>query len=407
MALGRRLPIRPTSTEFTFAVMISRRLYTVPLPGRAPLAAGRAHAGHGHPQRHAGFVRRRRRALRSGRAPSTTACGWSRTAPTSSTSAASRRGPGAEPLPRDEELRRVLPVIERLAAAVRVPVSIDTYKAAVAREAVDARRRRSSTTSAACSTTRRSAAVVAATRRRARPDAQPRAVARDVRAGASTTTSPARSSRELAAAIDRGDGGRRRAARRIILDPGLGFAKRAEHTLRRRWRASTRLRGARIGRSCPGRRASRSCNARSASGRRPSATGARPPPSTASVLLGAHIVRVHDVREMVDVVRVADRIRGGQSPSASSSPTRRVGPTAACLRVPELDKLRLHVRLPRRLAPAAAGRLVGCARHRDRLDPDLRVPQAHPGHARGADGGRLAAHRLRCSTSRSWRRCRP
>jgi dihydropteroate synthase len=30
---------------------------------------------------------------------------------------------------------------------------------------------------------------------------------------------------------------------------------------------------------------------------------------TASVLFGAHIVRVHGVREMVDVVRVADRIR--------------------------------------------------------------------------------------------------
>jgi dihydropteroate synthase len=29
----------------------------------------------------------------------------------------------------------------------------------------------------------------------------------------------------------------------------------------------------------------------------------------ASVLLGAHIVRVHDVRAMADVVRVADRIR--------------------------------------------------------------------------------------------------
>ena len=29
----------------------------------------------------------------------------------------------------------------------------------------------------------------------------------------------------------------------------------------------------------------------------------------ASVLLGAHIVRVHGVREMADVVRVADRIR--------------------------------------------------------------------------------------------------
>ena len=39
---------------------------------------------------------------------------WPPRARTSSTSAASRRGPGAEPVPADEELRRVMPVIERL-----------------------------------------------------------------------------------------------------------------------------------------------------------------------------------------------------------------------------------------------------------------------------------------------------
>lgn len=44
--------------------------------------------------------------------------------------------PGAEPLPEDEELRRVLPVVERLAAQTEAPISIDTYKANVAREAV-------------------------------------------------------------------------------------------------------------------------------------------------------------------------------------------------------------------------------------------------------------------------------
>ena len=33
----------------------------------------------------------------------------------------------------------------------------------------------------------------------------------------------------------------------------------------------------------------------------------------ASVLLGAHIVRVHGVREMVDVVKVADRVRAARS----------------------------------------------------------------------------------------------
>ncbi len=60
--------------------------------------------------------------------------------------------PGAEPVPADEELRRVLPVIEALARDGRVPISIDTYKAVVARAAL-AGARRSSTTSAACSTT--------------------------------------------------------------------------------------------------------------------------------------------------------------------------------------------------------------------------------------------------------------
>ncbi len=41
--------------------------------------------------------------------------------------------PGAEPVPADEELRRVLPVVEALAAQAGVPVSVDTSKAAVAR----------------------------------------------------------------------------------------------------------------------------------------------------------------------------------------------------------------------------------------------------------------------------------
>ncbi len=46
--------------------------------------------------------------------------------------------PGSTPLPADEELRRVLPVVERVVASVKVPVSIDTYKAEVARRAVSA-----------------------------------------------------------------------------------------------------------------------------------------------------------------------------------------------------------------------------------------------------------------------------
>ncbi len=46
--------------------------------------------------------------------------------------------PGSKPLSLDEELRRVVPVVESLARETTVPVSIDTYKSAVAREAIQA-----------------------------------------------------------------------------------------------------------------------------------------------------------------------------------------------------------------------------------------------------------------------------
>jgi dihydropteroate synthase len=46
--------------------------------------------------------------------------------------------PGADPVPLDEELRRVIPVIEALAARVAVPISVDTTKAEVARRAIAA-----------------------------------------------------------------------------------------------------------------------------------------------------------------------------------------------------------------------------------------------------------------------------
>jgi dihydropteroate synthase len=46
--------------------------------------------------------------------------------------------PGAAPVEADEEMRRVLPVIRALAAAVDIPISIDTYKADVAAAALDA-----------------------------------------------------------------------------------------------------------------------------------------------------------------------------------------------------------------------------------------------------------------------------
>ncbi len=46
--------------------------------------------------------------------------------------------PGATPVPPEEELRRVVPVVRELARQTRVPISIDTYKAEVARQCLDA-----------------------------------------------------------------------------------------------------------------------------------------------------------------------------------------------------------------------------------------------------------------------------
>jgi dihydropteroate synthase len=46
--------------------------------------------------------------------------------------------PGSKPLGLEEELRRVIPVIESLAKAVDVPISIDTYKSTLAQKAIEA-----------------------------------------------------------------------------------------------------------------------------------------------------------------------------------------------------------------------------------------------------------------------------
>jgi len=46
--------------------------------------------------------------------------------------------PGSEAVSEEEELRRVMPVLEPLASSVRIPISIDTWRSAVAQQAIDA-----------------------------------------------------------------------------------------------------------------------------------------------------------------------------------------------------------------------------------------------------------------------------
>jgi dihydropteroate synthase len=212
--------------------------------------------------------------------------------------------PGADPVGAEEEMRRVLPVVERLTAKTPAVISIDTYKARVAREAIargaaivnDISGLQYDPELATVVAETGAALVLMHTRGRSRAMYE-LAVYDDVAAEVA---------RELEAAIGRAAAfGVPREA--IVVDPGLGFAKRAEHS----YEALARLdRLAVLDRpilSGPSRKSFLT-----------DALGARVPAErewgtasavAASVLFGAHIVRVHAVRAMADVLRVADRIR--------------------------------------------------------------------------------------------------
>ena len=211
--------------------------------------------------------------------------------------------PGAEELSAEEELRRVLPVVEGLAAKGQI-VSVDTYKAAVAREALSRGAVIVNDISGFlfdCElpqvVAETGAAVVLMHNRGRSRDMYKEAVYRNV---------TDEICRELDGALSRAvTAGIAREA--IIIDPGLGFAKRAEHSFAALASLDT-LRSLDRPILCGPSRKSflTSAIGNKAPAEREWATAAA---VTASVLLGAHIVRVHRVAEMVDVVRVADRIR--------------------------------------------------------------------------------------------------
>lgn len=211
--------------------------------------------------------------------------------------------PGADPVGVDEELRRVMPVIERLASGTRALLSIDTYRAGTAREAVAAGASIINDISgfqydpelAVAASETGAAVVLMHTRGRSR-EMYERAVYSDV---VSEVT------RELDEAIARAvNGGVSREA--IVLDPGFGFAKRAEHSYALLACLSELAALDRPILSGP----SRKSFLREAIGERSPAerewgTAAA---VAASILGGAHLVRVHNVLAMTDVTRVTDRI---------------------------------------------------------------------------------------------------
>jgi dihydropteroate synthase len=211
--------------------------------------------------------------------------------------------PGAQAIDAAEELRRVLPVVERLASA-GAHVSVDTYKAIVAREAVARGAVMVNDISALefdhelGETVARTGAAVVLMHNRGRSD--------DMYRHAHYDNAPLEIAAELRLALARAtDAGIDLAS--VIVDPGLGFAKRAEHS----YAALAHLdEVAALDRPVlcgPSRKSflKQAIGDKSPLDRDWGTAAA----VAASVFLGAHIVRVHAVREMVDVVRVADRIR--------------------------------------------------------------------------------------------------
>jgi dihydropteroate synthase len=212
--------------------------------------------------------------------------------------------PGAEPVSEAEELRRVLPVLEGLAGRIDIPISIDTYKAGVAREAIA--RGASIVNDISGLQYEPELGRVAAETGAALVLMHTRGRSKEMYGLADYSDAPDDVMRELRAAIDRA----RRAGVRpdaLIVDPGLGFAKRAEHSYAVLAHLDELAALDRPILSGP----SRKSFLKAAIGDREPADRdwATATAVAASVLSGAHIVRVHNVKAMVDVIRVADRIR--------------------------------------------------------------------------------------------------
>ncbi len=212
--------------------------------------------------------------------------------------------PGADPVTETDELARVIPVIERLRGRLVVPISIDTCKAAVARAAIGAGASIVNDISG-LGYDPKLGDVVSGTgaglvlmHMRGRP--------RDMYREAGYVDVLAEVSADLQQALARADAARVPRAQ-VILDPGIGFAKRADHSRA----VLANLAGlAQLGQPLlvgPSRKSFL------LDGQAPLPPAERDWGTAAAVTVavmgGAHIVRVHSVAAMVQVVRTADALR--------------------------------------------------------------------------------------------------
>jgi len=211
--------------------------------------------------------------------------------------------PGAEWLAANEELHRVIPVLNMLRGRLKIPVSIDTNKSEVAEAAAEAGAEIINDVTAL----QRDPRIVEVARRRKLPlilmhmRGEPRTM--QSQPFARDTMHDVTQSLKKAAALAVSN---RVSKSQLVLDPGIGFGKSfaQNYELIARLPELTRLgfpilvgpsRKGFIGRTLGG----------VPENERTYGTAAA---VTACILQGAHIVRVHDVREMAQVARVADML---------------------------------------------------------------------------------------------------
>jgi len=208
--------------------------------------------------------------------------------------------PGADPVSADEELRRVLPVIEAVVSELDVPVSIDTTKPQVADACLaagavvlnDVQGLRDPDMLDAAA--RHGAAVVVMHMKGTPRTMNDEAVYDDLLAEVAAFLS-AQAARARSAGIET-----------VILDPGLGFAKNTGHNLLllKHLPVLTAL-GHPVLVGASRKRFIGELTGRPADDRVAGTMAA----TTAAVLGGARLVRVHDVAAAVQAVRVAEAIR--------------------------------------------------------------------------------------------------
>jgi dihydropteroate synthase len=214
--------------------------------------------------------------------------------------------PGSEPVGVEEELARVLPVVERLAHLGAAQISIDTVKARVAREAVRAGATVINDVSGGgldpeiLGVAAETGAVLVLGHLRGEPRAMQRDIHFEDVVREVEMELRARVHAALAAGVE---------SSRIFVDPGLGFGKTSEQSVAL-LRATGRLREG-LGYPVlvgPSRKSFIGEITGQPPAERLMGTSAA---VAAAVISGVDAVRVHDVEELVPAIRVADAIRRG------------------------------------------------------------------------------------------------